>query len=226
MNFETVLFGAAFISPKLDGETKNFINLFSKTRHCLRTDKYMAEDNTNAVDSQGNISIAPISGLLSANGTMSGQPEHTHWCFWEAVDSQIVWNGSDKFYQPEKWLKYLIDHFLKQDCLASLSAKTDERHKHFQNFGGYSCEGYFLVQGESIDDAFEIFIEDNCVFKRGLSSNRTDLETTLKLEQNSKINEVDFICKRIIAKIGKNKIDEDGLNNLGFDVKVANGYLF
>lgn len=51
MNFETVLFGGAFISPMLDDETKNFINLFSKTRHCLRTDKYIVEDNTNSVGS-------------------------------------------------------------------------------------------------------------------------------------------------------------------------------
>jgi len=53
------------------------------------------------------------SSVLEYNRPPSGQPGL--WCKWAPNESgtAIVWNEAEKFYDYVKWLKYLIEHFLR-----------------------------------------------------------------------------------------------------------------
>lgn len=57
--------------------------------------------------------------------------------------SKLIWNGMEKFYNYEEWLRYLIEHFFDP--------------------WGYVLNGSVDWQGEDSDDKGELKIADNRV---------------------------------------------------------------
>lgn len=50
------------------------------------------------------------------NYNMPGGSCPSLWCQWIMPDRQtIMWDGGEKFHDPDKWLQYLIDHFFKSE---------------------------------------------------------------------------------------------------------------
>lgn len=74
---------------------------------------------------------------------VGGQPGL--WCQWNPSDdgTQIVWDGSEKFYHYTEWLKYLIENFLKP--------------------WGYKVSGLVEWKGEDSGDYGVIEVTDNDV---------------------------------------------------------------
>ena len=65
------------------------------------------------------------------------------WCDWEVAEdgSEMGWNGSEKSYEMETWMVYLIQNFLQ----------------------GHVLNGTLSAQGEEPDDMWLLHVEDNIV---------------------------------------------------------------
>lgn len=77
-------------------------------------------------------------------------PEYSKYCQWAPTRDRLSleWDGSEKFYEYEKWLKYLIETFFKP--------------------AGYVLNGKVKWQGEDMDDRGYLEVIDNIVFARKL----------------------------------------------------------
>jgi hypothetical protein len=69
------------------------------------------------------------------------------WCSWEPTEdgTQIIWNGSEKFYHYRTWINYWIENFLEP--------------------WGYTLNGTVEYQGEDDEDKGKIVIINNQVEK-------------------------------------------------------------
>lgn len=72
------------------------------------------------------------------------------WCQWIPTNdgAGIEWDGNEKFYHGEEWMKLIIDRFLKP--------------------WGIVGNGLILAQGEEIDDRWELIVKDNVVSTKKL----------------------------------------------------------
>jgi len=79
------------------------------------------------------------------NTPPKGQPGL--WCQWAPNEegTEIAWDGSEKFYDYEEWIKYIIEHFLKP--------------------WGKSITGEITFSGEEPTDRGILFVSDNEVQK-------------------------------------------------------------
>lgn len=79
--------------------------------------------------------------ILNLNSPPEGQPGL--WCQWVPTPSgsAIEWDGVEKFYDYEKWIQYIIEHFLAP--------------------WGYRLNGTVEWRGEDWEDIGRIVITDN-----------------------------------------------------------------
>jgi hypothetical protein len=109
--------GTFTISPPLNAHETDYLQDFAATRHMLRRlgPYYLGPDRSDIIDSN-----AP------------GLDQPSLWCHWEPVEDGggLVWNGSEKFRYPEKWLAYLLGTFLAADSTLSreLTARSGGRY--------------------------------------------------------------------------------------------------
>jgi hypothetical protein len=83
------------------------------------------------------------------------------WCQWiPTVDgSAIEWNGVEKFYDSEEWMRYLIEHFIGSDPKANRELKLFQPH---------TLNGEILAQGEDIKDRWKLIVTNNVVTRRDI----------------------------------------------------------
>ncbi|WP_370366660.1 hypothetical protein [Catenulispora sp. GP43] len=79
--------------------------------------------------------------------TRHGDGLPSRWCHWEATGegNVIRWNGGPQFYEPEKWIAYLISHFL---------------------LPGHVVNGAVDARGEEAGDVWRLVVTDNVVTVR------------------------------------------------------------
>lgn len=65
------------------------------------------------------------------------------WCQWTISETELEWDGGEKFYEYEEWLHYLIDNFFEPL--------------------GYKLNGEITWEGEDSDDFGTIKVIDNDV---------------------------------------------------------------
>ena len=67
------------------------------------------------------------------------------WLDWTITDDgkAIEWNGNEKFYGAEDWMRYIIDSFLAPN--------------------GHVCNGRVHAEGEDRDDVWELVVNNNTV---------------------------------------------------------------
>lgn len=82
---------------------------------------------------------------IDSNQEPEGMP--SLWCQWgpDATGEYMGWNGGEKFYRSEDWIKYIIEHFLTR--------------------WGVKLNGVVRYQGERVNDYGSIQIVDNVVTK-------------------------------------------------------------
>ncbi len=151
MGYTTEFEGKIAVEPPLSAEEIAYLKLFANTRRMDRTlGPYFVEGS--GFHGQGD-----DSDILNSNKPPEGQPGL--WCQWEPSEdgTAIEWDGSEKFYNSEQWMKYLIDHFLKPNCLAK-SELPFLQANHVLN-------GVIGAQGEEDDDVWRLVVEDNRVFR-------------------------------------------------------------
>jgi len=152
MGYSTDFDSMIEIVPPLNQAEKNYLTKFCWTRHMKRQ--------------QGPYFVAPSietcqdeTGVINFNEPHDPQP--SLWCNFEPTPdgTAIVWSGAEKTYEGDKWIKYLIDHFLKPN------AKTaNVESPHFADFTyDHVCNGELFAQGERSSDIWKIIVKDNVV---------------------------------------------------------------
>lgn len=142
MGYTTQFEGSISVSPPLSEKEAAFLEAFSKTRHMERERGPYFVDSTYG---HGDRSDVP-----DYNQPGKGQPGL--WCHWIATTdrSSIEWDGGEKFYDGEEWMRYVIEHFLKPDHIADLPFLQ-----------GHTLNGTILAQGEDIADRWRLHVVDN-----------------------------------------------------------------
>jgi hypothetical protein len=94
------------------------------------------------------------------------------WCKWEPSDDGTVirWDGGEKFYDSEEWMRYLIDTFLKPGVTLAAELKSpmgvDGRYyaPEFSYFTfDHVVNGVIEAQGEDPGDHWWLVVEGNVV---------------------------------------------------------------
>lgn len=154
MGYTTDFDGSFSITPNIKPEHAAFINKFSQTRR-MKRDAAVAEKMDDPVRKSVGLPVGDegaffIGGkghagqdrdksVVDGNSPPTGQPGL--WCQWIVEDGELRWDGGEKFYEYEKWLKYLVDNFFKP--------------------WGYTLNGTVEWFGEDRNDRGMLVLKDN-----------------------------------------------------------------
>jgi hypothetical protein len=158
MGYTTEFTGYFSLDKPLIKHHKEYLTKFSDSRRMQRDSELAAalpdplriavdlpigEDGCYYVNGTNCIFDNVDKSVLYINTPPNGQPGL--WCDWAPNEdgTQILWNGSEKFYHYKEWLQYIIDHFLTR--------------------WDYKLNGTVSWQGEDEDDKGIITINDNVV---------------------------------------------------------------
>lgn len=158
MGYTTEFSGKFSIDRPVTDELANYVNRFSSVRHMKRDVEKLKKiyPDWDELCYKGNIGTQGeyfavksknfgqdyTEDILDYNTPPETQPGL--WCQWiipEDDHAAIEWDGGEKFYNYEEWLKYLINHFLASE--------------------GYTVNGNVSFQGEDPDDFGMITVKDN-----------------------------------------------------------------
>lgn len=148
MGYTTDFIGHVDIDPPLNQDEIAYLTAFSSSRRCDRPGgPYAVPGNPRAEDLPTEVS----------NRVPEGQPGY--WCDWVPCwdGCCLAYNGHEKFYGSTRWMRYLIEHFLKPDALASRSGST--------LFDGFTfdhvLEGMVVGCRRDNKELFAIVVADN-----------------------------------------------------------------
>lgn len=159
MGYTTDFMGQIDISPPLSREEQMFLTEFAGTRRMDR------KQGPYFVGGSGSFGQGDDPDVIDHNWPPLGQPGL--WCQWVPTEdgNALTWDEGEKFYEAECWMKYIIEHFLKPDCIAKEQLPFLQANHH--------CSGEIEAQGESSDDHWWLWVEDNKVAVVGSSLVRT-----------------------------------------------------
>ena len=158
IGYTTDFCGEWTVTPPLTPERIAYLTKFSETRR-IKRDPRIAENLYDPIRAAVGLPVGPDGGyytgaegfhgqntdasIINGNGPPDGQPGL--WCQWipSADGKEIAWDGGEKFYEYEEWIRYLIDYFLRP--------------------WGHVLNGDVEWQGENSDDRGVIRITDNGV---------------------------------------------------------------
>ncbi len=146
MGYTTDFDGSVSIEPPLNELEIRYINAFADTRRMKRDygPYYVGGDGGNDV--------------IDYNSPDASQP--SLWCQWITNEEGTVigWDGNEKFYYADKWMQYIIDHFIGKNPLAKLNDP-----EHFDFLQGHTINGEIFADGEETDDNWKIEVVDGVV---------------------------------------------------------------
>lgn len=154
MGYTTKFIGAISIDPPLNSEEIKYLKNFSNTRRMDR------KSGPYFVDATGLYGQEHTSDVINFNSPPLGQPGL--WCKFEPYKkgTQIKWNGQEKFYDAEEWMRYLIEHFVGLNPIAK-QLNLDE----FKFLQGHTLNGILKALGEESIDRWFLIVENNNVFR-------------------------------------------------------------
>jgi hypothetical protein len=149
MGYTTEFEGKVDIVPPLNEAEIAYLNKFSDTRRMDRT------KGPYYVDGTGLCGQGRDNDIIDFNNPPPGQPGL--WCQWVPTDdgTAIEWNGSEKFYCADAWMRYIIDHFLSPTAVA----------KNTLDFlqANHVVNGEIEASGEDSDDHWKLIVKNNKV---------------------------------------------------------------
>ena len=113
MGYTTDFIGHIDIAPALNEAELAYLDAFRLSRRFDRPGgPYEVPSNPYSDDREG-------VDVDTYNRTAPGQPQL--WCQWQACwqGCCLAFDGHEKFYQPVRWMEYLIEHFLQPGAEAS-----------------------------------------------------------------------------------------------------------
>lgn len=153
MGYTTDFIGHIDISPSLNEAELAYLNAFRLSRRFDRPGgPYEVPPNPYAEERTG-------VDVDAYNRIAPGQPQL--WCQWEACwqGCCLAFDGHEKFYQPVRWMEYLIEHFLKPGAEASNSGLSV-----FDEFSfDHRLDGLVVGCRRDNKELFGIRVADNVV---------------------------------------------------------------
>lgn len=157
MGYTQDFYGSFLVTPQLKPEHRLYLKAFSETRRMARKPgiSRCTDPIRKAAGLEAGVEGGYFIGEYEENSDdrlwdtrvvlrddpPQGQPGR--WCQWTPVREgrEIAWDGGEKFYEAESWLKYLIEHFLAP--------------------WGYRLNGRVWWQGATITDFGLFELQDN-----------------------------------------------------------------
>jgi hypothetical protein len=156
MGYTTDFTGAFDIEPTLKSQHKAYLDAFATTRRMARdavkaellpdplrlaAELPIGDEGAYYVGAAGdNFGQNATDDVLNQNNPPQGQPGL--WCQWVCNEnSELEWDGNEKFYDYIEWLEYLVEHFFKP--------------------WGYVLNGRVAWSGEEPDDIGVIRVDNN-----------------------------------------------------------------
>ncbi len=163
MGYSTRFKGEVTIEPPLNPEEIQYLKDLASTRRMHRTlGPYFTDlDGEYAGQSRRE-------DVIDQNDPDPSQPGL--WLQWVPTDdgTALKWDGGEKFYDSEEWMRYLIDTFLKPG--ASLQGELLDRKtgwiypSAFEHFAfDHVLNGVIRAQGEDVEDRWDLVVENNVV---------------------------------------------------------------
>jgi hypothetical protein len=145
MGVNTDYLGHIEIVPNLNQAEYDYLQAFARSRRSYRP------EGTYAVTPEDPHTGNSDREVQRYNQIAEGQP--SYWCQWVPCPHGccLGWNGMEKFYAGQAWLKYLIDHFLRRGAYARSSGDPQFREFTFDH------EMNGIIVGEQKDNR-ELFI--------------------------------------------------------------------
>jgi hypothetical protein len=115
MGYTTDFLGHFEITPALNDAEREYLAAFAESRRWDRPHGPYAVPDHPVLDE----ATPPGDGLDRYNRPAPGQPQL--YCQWRVcpLGCCLSWDGHEKFYEPTRWLEYLIAHFLAPGADAS-----------------------------------------------------------------------------------------------------------
>lgn len=156
MGYTTDFNGEITIDPPLNPSELAFLNDFSGSRRmCRKNGPLYAVPGDNYGQNQ-------TDDVLDYSEPDPDQPGL--WCQWISPDgTTIEWDGGEKFYNSEKWMKYLITHLFTPDAREYVKDHLDEHPMLAEFTFDHIFNGTISAQGEDPDDKWALYVEDNIV---------------------------------------------------------------
>jgi hypothetical protein len=156
MGLHTDYLGHVRITPALNADEIEFLRGFNGTRHC--GDRSPLDVVQHPADND------PTGDVDSYNRTHAGMPGL--WCPWTCCGTGccLHWDGVEKPYAPQEWLRYLIDTFLRPGA-----ALSDDRDA--QRLGltfDHVLDGMLVGQRRETGELFALVVRENVVRRRVL----------------------------------------------------------
>lgn len=151
MGYITEFDGSVVVEPPLNQTEIAYLSLFAGTRRMDR------EKGPYFVHGTGDFGQGGDPDIRNFNQPAEGQP--SLWCQWVPTDdgTAIEWDGGEKFYGAEEWMRYLIDHFLRPGACAT-------SHPGFEGFTfDHVVNGTIHASGEDRDDVWDLIVTGNQV---------------------------------------------------------------
>lgn len=117
MGYTTDFIGHFEIRPALNLAEREYLAAFSASRRWARPGgPYAVPDHPGLEEARGD-----TADHEDYNVPPPGQPQL--WCQWVVCPEGccLSWDGREKFYEPARWLIYLVDHFLRPEACARTS---------------------------------------------------------------------------------------------------------
>ena len=160
MGYTTEFHGQINIDPILNDDEATYLTKFAETRRMNR------KEGPYFVDGKGVMGQDEDSNVINGNRPDPTQP--SLWCQWvpDPTKEFIGWDGGDKFYEADFWMKYLINEFLTGEKPRHLFAI---QRGYMPTFQKHVCNGFIEAQGEEHGDNWAIEVTDNKVtIRQGL----------------------------------------------------------
>lgn len=161
MGYTTTFKGRVEIEPPLNPVEIAYLQKFSRTRRML------CKQGPYFVDRAGDFGQDREATVLDYNEPPEGQP--SLWCQWVPTEdgTALVWDEGEKFYESETWMQYLIDHFLRAECHASMPVPSGYLLPPVGMQYNHVLNGQIKAQGEDPNDRWTLIVKDNIVSVKG-----------------------------------------------------------
>jgi len=163
MGYTTTFEGQITVHPPLNPTEIAYLQKFAETRRMHR------ERGPYYVGAGGVAGQAREADIINYNQPDPGQPGL--WCQWVPTEdgTALEWDGGEKFYNSEEWLRYVIAHFLTGNA-GDFREQNESEGFTFD----HRADGEIAAQGEDIEDRWWLKVEGNLV-------SRIDLPTDQKV---------------------------------------------
>lgn len=156
MGLHTDYLGSQRIEPRLSTAEVDFLKSFSRTRHSGDRDPLDVVTHPADNDRAGDVA--------SYNRVAVGMPEL--WCPWTCCDEGccLHWDRVEKPYAPDRWLRYLVDTFLRPGAALSADPAALALGLTFDHV----LSGMIVGERRETGELFGLAVTDNVVRRRTL----------------------------------------------------------